>query len=730
MNHDKTNILFSAPSTMLCWQIILVAIWIMITALPAAAQQNDDPMRVIINEIFYNPTGQEEGNEFIELYNPTDDPIDLSGWQFTNGVQLQILPATIIGPNDYWVAARNADDFIAAFGFVPDAVFQGALANGGETIILRSTKGQLVDQITYDDTLPWPTSPDGAGDSLQLISPDIDNDKPTSWMANAPTARAVNRPKLTLSFSHERGFYTGDFTVYITPTIPTATVMYATDAGALDTPYTGPIAIAGNGQLQVIRAEAQLGNQTSGIVNHTYVFLADLGMPIVATWPNELLATDGDDWTSTFEFITPPSVALPSVVANAGFGFNRSGLSEFNSEKVYFRSEYGTGTLKADLFGDFFFGIQPATEHDQLYLRNSEAHLDSTLLRQLVAHDSLLALGQLAPHGRIVLLYEDGNHSGWRHLQERPEGGFMESYTGIDKQEWLAIDTVEFLPEIQGWNSIRNFDDFAYTVNVPSFIDFLLNQLPTETKDFRFRANWRATGPADLSRADGQMFRWHFFNWDMDNAYETDKQRALRDEVRLIGGFLPNFDRNLQFRFLFSDRAQCAYFDQGALAPQPMSERIWARTNQLLAYGRDSTDWATAMDEWWPLQVQKWLNIYEILGWMPEAKAAVILPQGTATQVGYQLALGNPNQGELFYFLDGRDPRQADGGLHPDALRYTQPVTLQAGQYQLIARSYDLSQEEIFERWSPACPVVFTTTETQGTGVAYPVWVPIIVYND
>lgn len=43
--------------------------------------------------------------------------------------------------------------------------------------------GNTIDEVTYDDSLPWPDA-DGNGAYLQLISTDLDNNLASSWVAN------------------------------------------------------------------------------------------------------------------------------------------------------------------------------------------------------------------------------------------------------------------------------------------------------------------------------------------------------------------------------------------------------------------------------------------------------------------------------------------------------------------------------------------------------------------
>src|SRR5262249_45578264 len=41
----------------------------------------------------------------------------------------------------------------------------------------------IIDQVTYDDALPWPAAGDGGGASLQLIDPLQDNNRSANWAA-------------------------------------------------------------------------------------------------------------------------------------------------------------------------------------------------------------------------------------------------------------------------------------------------------------------------------------------------------------------------------------------------------------------------------------------------------------------------------------------------------------------------------------------------------------------
>ena len=60
--------------------------------------------------------------------------------------------------------------------------------------MLADAWGNIVDEVTYADTLPWPLSADGHGDFLILIDPNLDNTLPESWMAANVFVGVPDRP--------------------------------------------------------------------------------------------------------------------------------------------------------------------------------------------------------------------------------------------------------------------------------------------------------------------------------------------------------------------------------------------------------------------------------------------------------------------------------------------------------------------------------------------------------
>jgi hypothetical protein len=168
--------------------------------------QGENP--VIINEIHYNPDLKYELVEFIELYNTSSEPVDISGWHFCDGIIYQFPPDTIIEKNGYVVVAENPYPSVTnktvwdKYGIDESIVywpFEGNLNNEGEKIELCDADGIEVDQVDYQLGFPWPTVGDavpetsaGSGHSIQLINPTLDNDLAGSWRSAYPTPGAEN----------------------------------------------------------------------------------------------------------------------------------------------------------------------------------------------------------------------------------------------------------------------------------------------------------------------------------------------------------------------------------------------------------------------------------------------------------------------------------------------------------------------------------------------------------
>jgi len=164
--------------------IFFVLCFSVLALVPKARAADTD---VVINEIMYHPDTDCEREEFIELYNRSQtDPVDLSGWRFSNGVYYTFPSGTILAPDSYLVVCRDIDGFNDYYGTPTVTLlgpWGGKLSNNGEKIELVNASSVLIDEVRYNDKRPWPISPDGAGPSLELVNPNDENSSAGAWRA-------------------------------------------------------------------------------------------------------------------------------------------------------------------------------------------------------------------------------------------------------------------------------------------------------------------------------------------------------------------------------------------------------------------------------------------------------------------------------------------------------------------------------------------------------------------
>ena len=169
---------------MLCHRFrFCVAFFIVAAAFPASA-------KIVINEIHYDPDVKTEQVEFIELHNAGASVVNLSGWQFTEGVTYTIPNGTSLAPGGYLVVAQNPTALLAKFGVSALGPWVGNLDSDGEKITLANAAGGNEDSVDYQLGFPWPTVGDAPGYSIELINPAFDNDLGGNWRRSVSTVAA------------------------------------------------------------------------------------------------------------------------------------------------------------------------------------------------------------------------------------------------------------------------------------------------------------------------------------------------------------------------------------------------------------------------------------------------------------------------------------------------------------------------------------------------------------
>lgn len=139
------------------------------------------PLQVVINEIHYNGAENTVADEFIELFNPKPDAVDLSGWWLRGGIDYYFPTGTTIAAGGYVVVAASNTVIQSIYGVTALGPWSGQLNSDGESVTLRDALGKLVDEVDYRSEFPWPIAANGGGGSMELVHPSLDNNLGSSW---------------------------------------------------------------------------------------------------------------------------------------------------------------------------------------------------------------------------------------------------------------------------------------------------------------------------------------------------------------------------------------------------------------------------------------------------------------------------------------------------------------------------------------------------------------------
>lgn len=195
---------------------------------------------IIVSEIHYHPGVptidalaiypqlDEDDLEFVEIYNSSSVPVDLTNWQLRTGIEIDFEPGMSLDSHEAFVVvtfnpenAMNANR-VAAFRShfaIDESVrlvggYAGKLDNGGELIqLFRPDEPPLEeptfiptlleDAVRYDDEFDWPVEADGLGESLSRLSIGSYGNLSSSWIATPPSPGSVEFVAIDADFNDD-----------------------------------------------------------------------------------------------------------------------------------------------------------------------------------------------------------------------------------------------------------------------------------------------------------------------------------------------------------------------------------------------------------------------------------------------------------------------------------------------------------------------------------------------
>ncbi len=503
--------------------LLLTALLFSTNAVSAHAQNTK---QVIITEVMYHPPSATKKAEFIELYNANDVAVDLTDWCF-EGVVFCFAAETTIEPHSYFVIARSALAFAEAYAMDANATYAGKLSNAGETLTLRDENNVIIDSISYLDQSPWPSQPDGSGDSLSLADLNLDNANAYNWLATAPSPGSANPLELESLLSIETPLITFDEQPTLTVTITnadSAELRYVTNFEAPTTialtktassnTFTARLPALDPGALLRYRITATQGAQQVSLPRNTpdaYVGQVvpqaiDTNIPVLHLFENETqtVLSDGNQ-----------------IWENVTFSIRGRASQEFP------RKNYKVELAKGDEFKPEF--LHSAV--DEFALQGSG--YEPSYLRQFLAWEAVNSYGLPDHQVEVVRVHVNGEYFGLFTFLEMPDGmwrdrhglaehavykaipiyeenrGVLEKRTRLD-EDWQDIETLTACIETEDQTALRNCLDTL--VDVPQVINELAVMSTIRQADqgfHNFYLYYDVTGNQ----------RWQLLPWDLDLTY-------------------------------------------------------------------------------------------------------------------------------------------------------------------------------------------------------------------
>ena len=302
----------------------------------------------------------------------------------------------------------------------------------------------------------------------------------------------------------------------------------------------------------------------------------------------------------------------------------------------------------------------------------------------------------------------DGNLDAYEELWEEFDSG-------------LATDAAYL--RIQGLdaNGQRN-PSYPVLLDVDNLIDYMIVIYYTGNRD-------GPVGPLDIDKCPNNFYAVYnrrapdgFKYFAHDNEFTLEEHRGwsgagVYEDRTIVGTYFTlalkqyfnpmSLHRELvghpEYEMRFADRVHKHFFNDGALRPAAATARFTARANEIdLAIIAESARWGDAKtggapytknDDWLPCingivnsyfnrstgtRTSIVLGQFRNQGWYPGVEAPIFNQHGGEVGAGFELTITNPNTGgEIYYTLDGTDPRLWGGAVNPAAIEYDDnPVLL------------------------------------------------------
>lgn len=136
---------------------------------------------ILINEIAWMGTSVSPTDEWIELYNDSNEPVSVEGWTLEDNNALAIELTGTIRQGGFAVLERTDDGSVEGKAFL---TYTGALSNKGKTLTLRRPDNSVEDQVVGGDNWENIGGDNVTKETAQWVG--------TRWVTTSPTPGEAN----------------------------------------------------------------------------------------------------------------------------------------------------------------------------------------------------------------------------------------------------------------------------------------------------------------------------------------------------------------------------------------------------------------------------------------------------------------------------------------------------------------------------------------------------------
>ncbi|OGF54962.1 MAG: hypothetical protein A2Z21_02900 [Candidatus Fraserbacteria bacterium RBG_16_55_9] len=139
------------------------------------------PNSIVINEVAWMGTQADANDEWVELFNTTDQAIDLANWKLVaaDGSPNITLSGTIPA-HGFFLLERTDDTTVS--DLPADKIYAGALSNSGEALFLKDSAGTAIDSANGNGG-SWPAGNSTTRSTMERVNP-LTPDSDTNWVTN------------------------------------------------------------------------------------------------------------------------------------------------------------------------------------------------------------------------------------------------------------------------------------------------------------------------------------------------------------------------------------------------------------------------------------------------------------------------------------------------------------------------------------------------------------------